>query len=552
MNLAPLVEARFVPALAVLLPLALPAQNVFHGNGIPSAYVQNSPAVLGQQLTFRFGSPTTALPVALLAISDGIGPVVVPHPLFGTIGLDVLSPAYLAIGFALDAVGDATVNVPLPPGFLPPSAPPLFAHAATVEGQAFSISKTVRIDWANADGWEATAPLVAVRQLHTATPLASGPRDNVTEVLLTGGATNSFVVPVPIDTAELFSPLTRTTTSLPTLSLPRASHRAVRLPDGRVLITGGVTTGGLVTATCEFFDQLTHAFVPAPSMNAPRAGHALTLLDDGRVLASGGVSDWRNTATAFIAALNTAQQTAEVFDPVANTWTPLPNMAAKRLGHSQTKLADGRVLVVSGIRGGYTGAFFSNGQIPQYTSTCEVFDPVTNTFAPTGSLTAVNPTLPSAFTFVGRAFHGASLLPSGNVLVTGGFVAQQGGGGWANDDTIPVAWCSVWNATAGAWSQVASLPAPAAFHGHEPFRTGAIVCGGFTAGLTQLLTTAQTVFHDGATVTVLGNLGVDGAAGTAQPRGAHSLTPLHDGTFFVAGGGVWPGTLGSGWVYTPQ
>lgn len=551
MNFVVLAKSRLLPSFAVLLPMSLAAQNPFHGNGVPSAYVENTPARVGGSLTIGFGSPTTPFPVAFLGVSDGIGPINVPG--FGNIGLDILSPNYFGIGFGTDASGHGFTTIPLHPG-ITATSPPLFLHAATIEANALSISKTIRLEFANVNGWESVAPLGAARQLHSATPLGTGPRDNVTEILICGGATNSFIVPQPLDTAELFSPLTRSTTPLPNLSLPRACHRAVRLADGRVLVAGGVTTGGVVTATCEFFDPATMTFVPAPTMNAPRGGHAITLLDDGRVLVSGGVADWQNTATAFIAALNTAQNTAEIFDPAANTWTLLvPNMASKRLGHSQTKLLDGRVLVTSGIRGGYGGANpWGGGQIPQYTNTCELFDPVTNSFTATGNLVH---SLPPVFTipqdFQGRAFHGASLLPSGNVLLTGGFVAQIYDGGQNNDESVVVKFCNVWDATTGTWSQSVDLPAGAAFHGQVAYGNGALVSGGFSGLLANLAVTAQTVVHDGSAVTQLANIGVDGGAGSPAARGAHTLTPLYDGTFLVYGGGVWPNTIADGFVYTP-
>jgi hypothetical protein len=97
----------------------------------------------------------------------------------------------------------------------------------------------------------------------------------------------------------------------------------------------------------------------------------------------------------------------------------------------------------------------------------------------------------------------------------------------------------------------ARLPVPMAFHGHEALGQGAILCGGFTNPLSTLATTAVTLYHDGATVAALADIGVDGPAGTAVPRGGHSFTRLYDGTFLVYGGGVWPNTIGDGWVYTP-
>ncbi|HEX5051283.1 MAG TPA: kelch repeat-containing protein [Planctomycetota bacterium] len=543
-------KSLLVPGFACLVPMALAAQNPFHGNGIPSAYVENTPARVGGTLTLAFGSPTTPFPAAFLGVSDGVGPVLIPG--LGNIGLDLLSPNYFAIGFTTNASGHVSTTIPIGPG-INATTPPLFLHAATLEAGGLSISKTIRLEFANPNGWETVAPLGTARQVHTATPLGTGPRDNVTEVLICGGATQSFVVPLPIATAELFSPLTRSTTPLPNLSMPRAAHAAVRLNDGRVLVAGGTTTGGFVTATCEFFDPTTLTFSPAPSMSAPRAGHAMTLLDDGRVLVTGGVADWQNAGVAFIAALNTAQNTAEVFDPATNAWTSLPVMASKRLGHRQTKLQDGRVLVVSGIRGGYGGANpWGGGQVPQYTTSCELFDPITNTFTATGALSHTVQILTLVQTFNGRAFHGQSLLPSGEVLVTGGFLAEIYNGGTNNDETIVVGFCDVWNPSTGLWSQRADLPAPAAFQGQIPYGNGALVSGGFSGALTNLSVTAQTVLHDGNAVTPLANIGVDGVSGLASARGAHTLTPLSDGTFLVYGGGVWPNTLGDGFVFTPQ
>ena len=50
-------------------------------------------------------------------------------------------------------------------------------------------------------------------------------------------------------------------------------------------------------------------------------------------------------------------------------------MAAKRFVHTQTRLADGRVLCVSGIN----GATNILGQdAPTFTATCNIYDPATN------------------------------------------------------------------------------------------------------------------------------------------------------------------------------
>jgi len=525
-----------------------PAQTVFQGNGVPSAYVENSPARVGQSVTLHLGSPTTPGSVAALCISGSIGPTVVPLQSVGVgnVGLDLSDPGFQIFLFGLDQNGDVGITVPLPPGTLQAGSPPLFAAAVTFESTFWSVSKSIRADWANADGWEATGSLGAQRQLHTATAIGYGPRDNRTEVLICGGATGSIIIPQPTATAELYAPLTRSTIPLPNMALPRSGHATVLTPYGLVLVTGGVTTGGVVTSTCEFFDPASRQFLPAPSMSTPRAGHRLTVLDDGRILATGGFADWQNAATSFIAALNTAQDTAEVFDITTFSWQPLPSMSGKRAGHGQTRLLDGRVLVTGGIAGGFTGTnpLSSNGQVPFYNATCQIFDPATNLWSPTAPLNG----LFGLGQLPARAYHGQSLLPNGHVLISGGFVpASQNGEAVANST------CVEWDGL--TWQFAGVLPVTAAMHTQVPNGAGALIIGGFTGDLTALQTTAQVVQHNGLPSTApvsLASIGIDQGSGSQQSRGAHSCTPLYDGSFLVYGGGLWPATRADGWIYTPN
>jgi hypothetical protein len=50
----------------------------------------------------------------------------------------------------------------------------------------------------------------------------------------------------------------------------------------------------------------------------------------------------------------------------------------------------------------------------------------------------------------------------------------------------------------------------------------------------------------------LAPIGSDNSVGTTSPRGAATLTQLYDGTVLIYGGGAWPQTLPTGFVYTPQ
>ena len=186
--------------LLAILSTTVTAQDPLHGNGVPSAYVENTPGMLGGNLTVGFGSPGTPNGLAVVCVSGSFTLFTYPFAeLGGPLALNPLDPAYQLFFFGLDAQGHGSVTVPLPPTFLPATAPPLYTHTLTFDSPTqWSVSKTARIDWMVPNGWEAVQPLSTVRQMHTATALGSGPRDNLTEVLICGGATGSVIVPTPM------------------------------------------------------------------------------------------------------------------------------------------------------------------------------------------------------------------------------------------------------------------------------------------------------------------------------------------------------------------
>jgi Galactose oxidase, central domain len=86
----------------------------------------------------------------------------------------------------------------------------------------------------------------------------------------------------------------------------RFSHSATALPDGRVLITGGLIEPGLIASvdpgilavtansylgSAELYDPHTGKFTKIGPMLSRRVGHTATLLEDGRVLLAGGNVD---------------------------------------------------------------------------------------------------------------------------------------------------------------------------------------------------------------------------------------------------------------------
>lgn len=175
------------------------------------------------------------------------------------------------------------------------------------------------------------------RRNHTATLLASG------SVLVAGGFVQGTTV---TDGAETFAPGTQTFTSLvPRMRHPRAGHTATRLADGRVLLAGGyyeINPGTLnVTPTAEVYDPVGNTFTSVGPMGTPRADHAALRLPDGRVLVTGG----SELQGAFLA----DHASAEVFDPATGQFTawPVP-MSHTRATHAMLDLLDGRWLLVGG------------------------------------------------------------------------------------------------------------------------------------------------------------------------------------------------------------
>ena len=100
-----------------------------------------------------------------------------------------------------------------------------------------------------------------------------------------------------LEGAERFEPALDRFTEVGAMAFPRAHHTATLLPGGRVLVVGGETQvdvgdathfGGSL-ASSEYYDRASGAFTPGASMASPRALHTATRLPDGSILIVGGV-----------------------------------------------------------------------------------------------------------------------------------------------------------------------------------------------------------------------------------------------------------------------
>ncbi|MFA6310675.1 MAG: kelch repeat-containing protein [Sterolibacterium sp.] len=175
------------------------------------------------------------------------------------------------------------------------------------------------------------------------------------------------------------------------LSTGRTNHTATVLGDGSILIFGG---GRSVSGTpiAERFDPVARtARATAGHPQNNRLYHSATLLADGRVLLVAG----QVTGGSLIS------NTADIYDPAGEQFTRLPAaLQYARIGHSATRLSNGKVLIYGGVDGA------GNVRPP------ELFDPATQSFT----------TLPGlAGESIGRYRHIAvPVASSGDILIVGG------------------------------------------------------------------------------------------------------------------------------------
>lgn len=272
-------------------------------------------------------------------------------------------------------------------------------------GARATAGETVESSAADA-GARAVSPasdMNAARSGHTATLLPDG------RVLITGGMERNGVF---YNSAELYTPATgKFTTAHGSMTAQRAGHTATLLSNGKVLIAGGWGAGG-VLATAELFDPAAGTFAPTGSMSAARGDFTATLLANGKVLVAGGEND-------------SAISGAEVYDPATGTFTPTGDMNAKRTMHTAVLLRDGTVLVAGG------------GEYRHPLATAETYDPAKGIFTATGSMTEP------------RYKHASLLLPGGNVLVIGGSDGRDWQGRYASAE--------IYNPAKGAFAAVGNM-----------------------------------------------------------------------------------------------
>ena len=172
----------------------------------------------------------------------------------------------------------------------------------------------------------------------------------------------------------------------PPMLEPRSGHSATLLPDGKVLIAGGMRRNQVFYKSCELYDPATGKFERAGEMSLARVGQVAVLLSSGKVLIAGG---WVGAG---------ATDAAELYDPASRRFTAIAKMTWQRGNPSATLLSNGDVLIAGG----------ADHDAPGGISSAELFHSATLSFQ------AISPM------HYARISHTATLLKDGRVLIVGG------------------------------------------------------------------------------------------------------------------------------------
>ncbi len=259
-------------------------------------------------------------------------------------------------------------------------------YSLTVSNQAGD--KETKTATVTLEGFIPTGSMSVGRRDHTATLL------NNQKVLIAGGNTSS--TGASLATAEIYDPGTgKFTATTGSMTVGRQLHTATLMIDGRVLLVGGMSDPDTVVDSAEIYDPTTNRFTAvSAAMSSARAGHAATRLKDGRVYFVGGYS----TSDSFTSELSTV----ESFNPSTEAFnTGLGMLVPRPYGPTVTLLNDDRILVVGGANVAVAdnpGAEIASGTIPMF----------------------------SAVDYDLRTFATATLMPGGQVLVTGGGAMRVG------------------------------------------------------------------------------------------------------------------------------
>lgn len=130
------------------------------------------------------------------------------------------------------------------------------------------------------------------------------------------------------------------------------------LENGNVVLFGGREQNFVSSAHADIYNPVSQSFTEV-EMNYPHDGAAVVKLSDGSYMLAGGSFDGGDAP---------GYNTAEIFNPISNTFTPVSNMIYPRMNCSGAELSSGKVIISGGLHDGSSATY------------SEIYDPSTGSF----------------------------------------------------------------------------------------------------------------------------------------------------------------------------
>ena len=186
---------------------------------------------------------------------------------------------------------------------------------------------------------------------------------------------------------------------------------------------------------------------------------------------------------------------AELYDPATETWSSTGSLTTVSAQHTSTLLPSGQILVA--------GGFFNSHAL----TSAELYEPAAGGWSGTGNMTMM------------RVRHTATLLPNGKVLVAGGYDA----------DFNALIQAELYDPATGTWSTTGNMTTARVLQQATLLPSGKVLVeGGNNSNGTSFLTDAE--LYDPAA----GTWSNTGSMTTARDQ--HTATLLANGKVLVAGG----------------
>jgi N-acetylneuraminic acid mutarotase len=325
------------------------------------------------------------------------------------------------------------------------------------------------------------------------------------KILVAGGTNNGAA----LTSAELYNPTAATWASTGSMHVARTLAQDVLLSNGSVLVMGGCVNDCLsaTTNSAEIYNPIAGTFTATGSMVQARAEFGVTLLANGQVLVAGG-------CTAYDANGCLAVTTkAEIYNPATGTWKATGTLRGARHAMTATLLASGKVLVA----GGATAAMDA-------INSSEIYDPTARTW--TLGLKMVT----------ARSDYTSIILGTGKVLFAGG----------ENINGVGINKAELYNPSTGTFTATGNMTATREEHTAVLLANGnVLVSGGNKKTLTTQTPLASSELYNPAT-------GTWTATGSmSHARAGHTSTVLHNGHVVNAGGSDAVNELDSAELYQP-